>query len=109
VRAYGKRSVEEILEEHLETSRQGFADLRSELGTLRSDMNDGFRALRTEMIGGLGQVRKEMRAGLAEVRLEIVGVRADVTRRVVGVEVHHDDLDERVARLEADVDKLKGG
>lgn len=85
----GKRSLEEILEEHLATTKQGFAQLRTEMTELRTDMNDGFRALRTEMIGGLAQVRKEMNVGFA--------------RAPWG---QHED---RIAALEADVAALKAG
>lgn len=92
----GKRSLEEIFEEHLAVTREGFAQMRvemnefrGELRDLRKDMNEGFRAIRTEMIGGLAQVRKEMNAGFAK--------------------TPWDAHEERITALEADVAKLKAG
>jgi len=74
----GKRSLEEILEEHLEVTKQSFDELRG-------DMNRGF----TEMRQGFKRIEG----------------RLDDMLRTMGRSRH--DHETRVTALEADVARLK--
>lgn len=52
--------------------------LRTEVTSLRSDLDTGLASVRTEVRTGLGELRAELHDGLMRVRTEIAGVRGDM-------------------------------
>ncbi len=87
----GKRSLEEILEEHLEVTKQGFDRVHRSIA-------ETALALRLEMQAGFEQVDK---------RFERIEGRLDnMLLTMGGTQLNHEA---RISALEADVAKLKAG
>ena len=65
------------LEQRLAETR---ADLRTEIGQVRTEMGVGFAQLRTEMGALAGELRTEMGVGFAQVRTEMANLRAELIK-----------------------------
>src|SRR5262245_39168690 len=102
----GKRSLEEIFEEHLAVTKAGFE-------RVDTNMNEGFRALRTELVGGLAQVRSEFRSDIEQLRSDLNAGFTRLEGRFDNLLVtsgsRSADHEDRITALEADVAKLKAG
>lgn len=94
----GKRSLEEILEEHLEVTKQGFDRVHQSIA-------ETALALRLEMQAGFEQIDKRFEQ--VDKRFERIEGRLDnMLLTMGGTRLNHEA---RISALEADVAKLKAG
>ena len=68
-------------------TKQDLALLRSELSSLRAEMNAGHASLRNEMTASLSASRNEMTAALNGIRTEMQTMKGDLTWRFIALVV----------------------